>query len=290
MDKLLPATADCMFKSLMLDPSLLSVLKELISLITGIPYDTLENIKVENTEYLKDNKKDKKMTSDIVVSVGNKHINVEMNAYYYRGVFNKNDAYLTKLKATTYNSNESYLSAFQVIQINFNNFDNFEHKKDIYKFMFMEVDTHELDYDSTIKYHVSLENIWNRCYNKDVNELTRLERFCMLLKTDDKEYAKLLGSGDEVMESLIDKMNKLSLDSKMIGVYDREVEEEKIKKTRLEGARLEGLEQGIEQGIEQSKKEIVLSMKEKGLDISLISEIVKLDEKKIEKILNDKAA
>lgn len=69
------------------------------------------------------------MKSDIVVSIGNKYINIEMNSEYYKGVFDKNDAYLNKLKMTMYKAGESYYKAGQVIQINFNEFYHFKEKR-----------------------------------------------------------------------------------------------------------------------------------------------------------------
>lgn len=280
---LLSPVRDCMFKAIMLNPELIDVLKELINIITGIPLSLLDNIKVENTEYIIENKNDKKMRSDVIVSIGNKYINVEMNNEYYKGVFNKNDAYLSKLKSTTYNKSEDYIDAFQVIQINFNNFIHFKHKKDIYKFMFREETTNELDEDSTIKYHVSLENVWDRCYNKSVSKLTRFERFCLILKTDKKEYARILAGDDKVMGNLVDEIAKLSLDDKMIGLYDAEVEAEKVKKTMLKGARLEG----IEQGIEQNKKEMVRNLFQNGVSLDIIAASACISIEKVKEILND---
>lgn len=284
---LLSPVRDCMFKAIMLNPELIDVLKELINIITGIPLSMLDNIKVENTEYIIENKNDKKMRSDVIVSIGNKYINVEMNNEYYKGVFNKNDAYLSKLKSTTYNKSEDYIDAFQVIQINFNNFIHFKHKKDIYKFMFREETTNELDEDSTIKYHVSLENVWDRCYNKSVSKLTRFERFCLILKTDKKEYARILAGDDKVMGNLVDEIAKLSLDDKMIGLYDAEVEAEKVKKTMLKGARLEGIEQGIEQGIERNKKEMVRNLFQNGVSLDIIAASACISIEKVKEILND---
>lgn len=284
---LLSPVRDCMFKAIMLNPELIDVLKELINIITGIPLSMLDNIKVENTEYIIENKNDKKMRSDVIVSIGNKYINVEMNNEYYKGVFNKNDAYLSKLKSTTYNKSEDYIDAFQVIQINFNNFIHFKHKKDIYKFMFREETTNELDEDSTIKYYVSLENVWDRCYNKSVSKLTRFERFCLILKTDKKEYARIFAGDDKVMGNLVDEIAKLSLDDKMIGLYDAEVEAEKVKKTMLKGARLEGIEQGIEQGIERNKKEMVRNLFQNGVSLDIIAASACISIEKVKEILND---
>ncbi len=305
---LLPATRDCMFKALMLKPELNGFLKELINIITGIPLDALEEIKVQNTEYTIANKNDKKMRSDVIVSIGNKYINIEMNKEYYRGVFNKNDAYISKIKASTYKESEDYIDAGQVIQINFNDFYHFKYKKDIYKFLFLEEETYELDEDSTVKYHVCLPNIWDRCYNKNISELTRFERFCLILKTEEKEYANKVAGDDEVMMSIVDEIAKLSVDDTMIGLYDAEIEEEKIRKTRLKGARLEGLEQGIKegiaqgikqgieqgieqgvkQGIEQEKKEIVKSLYHLNIPLESICKASKLSLKEVKDILNIK--
>ena len=106
---LLPATYDCMFKALMLKPELSEFLKELIHIITDIPIEALKDIKVQNSEYTIENKNEKKMRSDVIVSIGNKYINIEMNKEYYKGVFNKNDAYLSKIKARMYKESESYI-------------------------------------------------------------------------------------------------------------------------------------------------------------------------------------
>lgn len=281
---LLPATYDCMFKALMLNKKLKPFLKELINIVTGIPIDALEKIEILKSEY---NKNDKKMKSDVIVSIGNKYINIEMNREYYRGVFNKNGAYINKLKTSLYKEWENYYDAGQVIQINFNDFYHFKHRKDIYKFVFLEEETHEIDEDSTVKYHVCLLNIWNRCYNKDAKKLTRFEKFCLILKSETKEYAKKISGDDEVMGNIVDEIARLSKDNTMLGLYDAEVEAEKIRKTRLKGARQEGLEQGLKQGIEQGQKEMLLKLKDK-LSIEDLAELTSMSVEEVKKILNKK--
>ena len=91
----------------MLNKDNIDYLKKLIHMITKIPLEALNNIKVENVEYIKENKKDKKMQSDIIVSIENTIINLEMNKDYYEGLFNKNDAYLYK---TSYNDTDTNTS------------------------------------------------------------------------------------------------------------------------------------------------------------------------------------
>ena len=64
----------------------------------------------------------KKMTTDILVEIEKNIINLEMNRYYYDGLFNKNDAYYHKLMADQYKRGDKKYKAKRIIQINFNNF------------------------------------------------------------------------------------------------------------------------------------------------------------------------
>lgn len=92
------------------------------------------------------------------------------------------------------------------------------------------------------------------------------------------------------MTSIIDDIRKMVLDDLPIGLYDAEVEAEKVRKAMLKGARLEGLEQGreegIEQGIEQNKKEMILSMLKDNVPLDKISKYANISVEEVEKIIN----
>ena len=87
--ELIPGTYDFMFKAIMLDKDNKDYLIGIISHVTGIKKDNLVNIEVQNVEHTVNNKKDKKLRSDVIVSIGNNIINLEMNKDYYDGVFLK---------------------------------------------------------------------------------------------------------------------------------------------------------------------------------------------------------
>ena len=59
----------------MLDNANKDYLIGIISNVTGIKKEDLNDIKVQNVEHIVNNKKDKKMRSDIIVSIGNNIIN-----------------------------------------------------------------------------------------------------------------------------------------------------------------------------------------------------------------------
>ncbi|MCX4249289.1 MAG: transposase, partial [Bacilli bacterium] len=61
----------------------------------------------------------------------------------------------------------------------------------------------------------------------------------------------------------------------------------KIRKTRLKGARQEGLEQGLKQGIKQGQKEMLLKLKDK-LSIEDLAELTSMSVEEVKKILNKK--
>lgn len=79
------------------------------------------------------------------------------------------------------------------------------------------------------------------------------------------------------MKKVSERLEKLSSDDKMIGLYNAEIEEEKIKKTMIDNAR----EEGIEQGIVQRNIEIARNMLNMKFDIETISRTTGLGIKEI---------
>lgn len=286
---LLPAVYDCIFKSAFLDPELKEVLIELIHHITEIPISFLKSIEVRNVEYLVDNKKDKQMRSDIVVNVGRMYINIEMNRTYYDGLLKKNDAYLNKLKASRYKTSTSYLDAGEVIQINFDDFYHYKIRQDVYKFVYKEATTNEVDDDETVKYHICLPNIWDRCYNKPKEELSRFERYCMIIKTEKLEHAKYLAGDDKLMCKLVEKLETLSSDEEMIGLYNAEIEEAKIKRTMEEAAKRKGLQEGREEGLKEGREDVIKTLHNNNMSIEDISKYTDLSKEEVENIIKDVA-
>ena len=49
--------------------------------------------------------------------------------------------------------------------------------------------TNRIKEENYIDFHINLEYIYNLCYNKPIKELSKFERYCLLLKEDNKEFA-----------------------------------------------------------------------------------------------------
>jgi len=92
-------TYDVVFKSVLQDKESEGYLIDLINGITGIKKEYLKgNIVFKNTELKKDEKNEKKKATDLIIEVKENIINLEMNKNYYKGLFEKNDRYIDKIK------------------------------------------------------------------------------------------------------------------------------------------------------------------------------------------------
>ena len=290
--ELIPGTYDFMFKAIMLDEANKDYLIGIISNVTGIKKEDLKSIEVQNVEHTVNNKKDKKLRSDIIVSIGNNIINLEMNKDYYDGLFLKNDAYMHKISSSLYKGDEDYVDVKKVIQINFNNFDKFKKNKEIYKFIYMEEDTNIVLPENPIKYYIDLEYIYNTCYNKPVEILSEFERYCLLLKAETRKFAKKIAGDDNIMKKIEKRIEELNEDENILGLYDAEEEARKVWNTKLKYAEKigeergmeKGIKKGIEQGAKDEQKEIARNMLKENIDISIIIKCTNLTKEEIEEL------
>ena len=280
-----PCIYDFIFKSVMLDPESKDYLIGYINMVTKLPIEIIKkNIKIENIEHTVDNKNDRRLKSDIIVSVGKLYINIEMNKDYYDGLFLKNTAYTQKIASTMYNVGEDFDSENKIYQINFDNFDYFEDNQEIYEFIMKERTTNRIKDENYVEYHINLEYIYNLCYNKPINELSKLERYCLLLKADNKEFADKISGDDKIMSKVRNKIEDLSEDEKMIGLYDAEKIAEKVRNTQINNAKKEGIKEGIEKGVQKEKLEIAKNMINENIDVNIISKVTGLNIKDIENL------
>lgn len=213
----------------------------------------------------------------MLIELENNIINLEMNKYYYEGLFNKNDRYVTKLKEGMISKKERFAEEKKVIQINFNNFDMFDERV-IIKFKMMDPERHLIRSDymrvtDTEIYYVNLKRVRQKYYNKE--ELRKISK------------------GSKEMESVAKKISKLSKEEEMQGIYLKEEQEafirDQIRAYAMTDGHAAGKKEGIKEGIKEgklvgkieSKKEIALNMLNKNMDVKTISELTGLPENEI---------
>ena len=304
---------DKIFKAILLNLDNIEYLKYLIHYITKIPLNALKNIKVENALHPVSNKKDKEMESDIVVSIKNKIINIEMDKDYYDGVFQKSDAYLHRIEAKKYDEGENYKNGKQVIQIIFQNFDHFGKGEDIYEFRYYNKKTDIFLENTPVKYFIPLSFIKEKCYNEsEFIDGNKFEKYCLMLEEDKEEQLNKIIGDDEVLKKLKENIEKLNEDKDLVVWYDAKKREEMEYKARMEyetriakesgyssgyssgydqgkndgysSGYSSGQEQGIEEGRSTEKIKLARNFKNQKVDLQIISNATGLSIKEIEKL------
>ena len=219
--RVIPATFDPVFKSLLTNKDNRDYLVDLISNITKIPrYAISNNMIILNNELGVEYYDSKKMQTDILVEIENNIINLEMNNSYYEGLFNKNSAYHQKLMVDQYKSGYDY-EIKKVIQINFDNFRIFNSKETIIKFQMKSEDGLDVEDSYGVVYHVNLEKIRKIWYNKTRKEsLTEFDRKLLMLCITNKQSLEEITKGDEDLMKIKKNLEKISNNEKIIGLYD----------------------------------------------------------------------
>ena len=277
-DKVITMMSDEVFKSVLQDRSCEDYLVDIIEGITMINKDYIKrNLVFKNSELTKEEIEEKGKITDLLIELQGNIINLEMNKYYYDGLFNKNDRYVTKLKEGMITKKEKFAKEKKVIQINFNNFDMFD-ERIIIKFKMMDPERHLIRSEymkvtDTEIYYINLKRVRQKYYNKE--ELRKISKGC------------------REMESVAKKISKLSKEEEMQGIYLKEEQEafirDQIRAYAMTDGYNDGMEKGLKEGhkegkhegIIESKKEIAINMLNKNMDIKTISDVTGLSENEI---------
>ena len=257
--EVIPGTFDAVFKAVLTEEK--EVLAEIIELVIGIPKEeVMKNGVIINSEYVRENINEKDKKSDLLISIGDNVINLEMDRRYYSGSNKKNNKYIHKIV--------NYYNPKNTIQICFTSYKEGEElkgeKKSIRKYMFQDSDGNVEDYGLE-KYKIDLEYIENKYYNND--ELTRREKIFLMFKESNREILKEISKGDKIMDKIYKRLDKLSEDEALSLLYDEKEREEEKKQAEIEYAEEHGLNKGISQGIKQTATNL-LSMNMSLEDIS----------------------
>ena len=269
--KVIPATYDCMFKALFQEEDMKGILSYLISKITGMDKDYIyENIKIVNSEIPKRKYIEKGKITDLLVTIGNNVINLEMNSKLSNSTLIKNNAYHHEIAGRLFYIGEEYKYLRKSIQINFNrkyeisSFGN----EIVQEFKMRSKDGKYVLDENYINYQINLEKIYKKYYNKD--KLNRFEKILLILTLNKKEELEKVVEGDKELKQMKDKIEDFLSDLEMIGLYDEEKVRDIVKKIDVEEAKKE------------EKIEIAKNMLKKNATIDFIVEVTGLSEKEIE--------
>ncbi len=295
-DEMKPAVSNTMFEVMFASGTLgRRYTSLLLSLYLNKDYKYI----YDNIEFVKDildreNYHDKGMRVDLICKVDEEYINIEINnnktekSSIYRNIGYSYNVYKGGIySGTRYNYN-------RVIQININNFTFKGEKREISEYILKDEENKILtDYIKIVQ--IYLPNIRRKWYNEK-EELNDLEAFLMAINEHDSDDLEKLLRKREIMKEYRNNAKEKSLDTDIIGLYNKELEDEALKRMDREAYRIKGYESGLEAGMRKgkaegkaegeakSKIEIAKKMINKNIDINIISECTGLSKDEIEKL------
>ena len=278
-DDIIPIVSDVMFKTMLGNESKKKYVSYFLSLILEKDYKKIyDNILFLKNELDKNKYNDTRKTVDLIVKIDGVIYNIEMNNNYQKTYIERNIEYITELYKSSRKMGEGYKYEY-TYQININNFTFKDREKTSEVFMIRNEEKEVLT-DKIKIMHLYLPKILNKYYNKE--KLSELEKLMLVFNLTNKNELNDIIGENKIMEEYKKEALDASHSEEVIGLYDKELEDEFLKRATYQEGIEKGIEQGIEQGENKKSIEIAKIMLDKNMDISLISEITKLSKEEIE--------
>ena len=269
----IPLVSDVMLRTMFFNESRKKYGCYLIALLLNQDYNEI----FENTTLIKptvdEEKADKsRKTVGYLCRIDGVLVNVEMNKNKTRTNLERNLDYMFRLHGggMKIGDEDNYETC---LQINVNNF-TFEGKTEVLdEYMIVNLSNIDEIYTNKVHiYNIYLPNI----RKKDYNSLEDYEKLLLVFNEEDDEVLDMLSEGDDIMKEYIEDSKNASEQDEVIGMYDKELNDEMLKRAEIrenrEEAYNEGLESGRKEGSLESKRETALKMIQNNLSFDLIAE------------------
>lgn len=261
------AKLDIIFKKLFTDEGNQHILQAFLSDILEIPYESINNIIVLNSEIMPENIIEKYSRMDIKMTVdGNRLINVEMQIKDEGDYKDRSMYYLSKLYGNQLKSGDGYGKLNQCISINVLNFILFDEWMDFHSSFRMREDKHNsVLTDNFIAHYFELKKIGK---NFDKNNKQELWLRLINAETED-ELDMLQQTGVKSIQDAVVVLHKMSADEKTRELAEMREKALHIEATEKSYARAEGeaagLKKGRAEGERRKEAEILANLKAMGL-------------------------
>lgn len=287
-EEVIPAINDSIFKGLFQSKECRKVLSFIISYVVDLNEEyVFENLSFKNVELTKENKYEKGKITDLLIEIKGTIINLEMNQDIYEGTIIKNNGYHHKLAGQNLLSGENFEDVKRIIQINFDYINKFDDRLVVAFRIMDETGKYILD-KNYINYHINMAKVREKGYN--IDNLSKFEKIIMIMQEKSKKKLLEIAKGEEDLKMMVRKIEELSEDPEILGLYDKEKVDKLVFNINMEQCRrestaqglAEGKAQGLSEGLAQGKIETAKNMLKKEMDINLISEITGLSKEEIE--------
>lgn len=281
--KVYTAKNDRIFKSIAHGNNGKVILEAILGNVFDEPVEILEFIPVELPQ---DTEDERKKVLDVLVRVGNRIINVEVNAQGLSEVTKiRNLAYLCKLFSKNVSKGQEIDVETEFLQINF-----IYNSKVTDKMVLKSYLTHEDGiYTKNFSiWNVFIENVEKICYT-DAKEREKLRYLLMMDKTPE-ELANFFPD-DEIIKMFRGEIVRLNSNAKFIREISEEEEKEMIHNTELKLSKQEGKEEGhVEgkaEGIEEKTIDVIKNLLVKHMSIEDIADVVNLSINEVKNIIKE---
>ena len=257
------AKLDIIFKKLFTDEGNQHILQAFLSDILEIPYESINNIIVLNSEIMPENIIEKYSRMDIKMTVdGNRLINVEMQIKDEGDYKDRSMYYLSKLYGNQLKSGDGYGKLNQCISINVLNFILFDEWMDFHSSFRMREDKHNsVLTDNFIAHYFELKKIGK---NFDKNNKQELWLRLINAETED-ELDMLQQTGVKSIQDAVVVLHKMSADEKTRELAEMREKALHIEATEKAHAKAEGEAIGLKEGERRKEAEILANLKAMGL-------------------------
>jgi len=273
---------DSVFKNVFYRDDVL--LKRFLTDILSTFYDDVDikDFKVLNTELTKDKLYIKNKVVDILVDIGTKVINIEVNVKYDDYRIYRNFFYLASSTIASMKKDMKFVDVREHVQFNFNFKKNY---KDGYKISeYGDLSTGEVTIPFMRTIDIDVDYYKDKWYNsgKSKEYYEQFKSIIMFGLTEDE--LKNLEDSDDYMKKIKDDVIKLNGDPNFYQAMTDEEDREMIENSIFISGKQEGIKQGTKQGSKEKEINIVKNMKEANYKLEDIKEITGLSIEEIEKI------
>ncbi len=276
-NEFIPITSDCMFKAIFGRKENIKFPCKLLSYLIDMSYEELlANLKFTKNETGKEKKEDSNYRQDLVVTLDDVSINIEMNNNSSEEIRERNISYMMRLRE----DRKSKKNYNQIIQVNLNNYcykDDSSIRRD---YLLMDNEQNILT-NKIVIIDIYLPNIKKKMYNKGIKALSEMERFLLIGLEENKQKALEYVGDDIIMKDLEERISDWTLSDDLRESYDKEWA---LKDQAKREGVIQGIEQGIEQGMKQGKSEIINKLLDSGMTVEEISKITDMPIEEIQHI------
>ncbi len=257
-----------------------ALLKRFLTDILSVFYDDVDikDFKVLNTELTKDKLYIKNKVVDILVDIGTKIINIEVNVKYDDYRIYRNFFYLASSTIASMKKDMKFVDVREHVQFNFNFKKNYKNGYKISEYGDLSTGEVTIPFMRTID--IDVDYYKNKWYNSGKSK-EYYEQFKSIIMFGLTEYElKNLEDSDDYMKKIKDDVIKLNGDPNFYQAMTDEEDRQMIENSIF----ISGKQEGKRQGIEENQKTIVKNMKEANYKLEDIAQITGLTIQEIEKI------